>query len=44
MRQRELREVYCRYVARRDMLVSRVNEARDRLLAVQKALSVSQEQ
>jgi len=43
-RQRELREIYARYVARRDMLSSRVNEARDRLLSVQKALSIAREQ
>jgi len=43
-RQRELREIYARYIARRDMLSNRVNEARDRLLSVQKALAIAREQ
>lgn len=43
LRQRELREVYSRYAARRDVLLQRVGEARDRLLAVQRALAAAQE-
>jgi hypothetical protein len=35
--------VFSRYAARRDMLAQRLAEARDRLLAVQRALSVAQE-
>jgi hypothetical protein len=43
LRQKELREVYARYCGRRDMLLARVGEARDRLLTVQRALAVAQE-
>lgn len=37
--QRELREVFARYTSRRDVLLSRVGTARDRLLVTQSALA-----
>ena len=38
---REMREVYARYSERRAALLERVSDARDRLLAVQKALRIA---
>lgn len=42
-RQREMREIFARYVARRDVLASRVNEARDRLVEVRQAVAAAKE-
>lgn len=41
--QRQLKEVFARYVARRDLLQHRVQEAQDRLLQVQKELAASKD-
>ena len=41
---RELKEVWSRYTARRNALYERVSEARDKLIAVQKALKIASAQ
>jgi hypothetical protein len=41
---RELKEVWSRYTARRNALYERVSEARDKLIAVQKALKIANTQ